>query len=261
MNPISSNQIGKLANILNSFVISFSFFLFRIANKNHFIEHTNIQEQMEDDDNSERSFLKRSAFNQYTAISCEMTTFEKELFAKYLHEGTFVVNSNLKKNILKLKFASLPQELKDEIMRKEVPQSTSLSRIHKAASRLKPKSRSSQGLVSALTPRKSFSSKSKFNILSTAVQWISNRPGSQNTDLALAEKLMKASASTLSLKSSRSAREVSGDFKISQAKCELYRTSNFDLVRQREKAGSTFSENFLCSFFPKVNFLTQFGMN
>lgn len=175
---------------------------------------------MDEDDFSVRSILKRSAFNQYFAIYSEMTSFENELFAKYLHEGTFVVNSNLKKNILKLKFSSLPQELKDEIMRKEVPQSTSLSRIHKASSRLKLKSRSSQGLVKTLTPRKSFSSKSKFNILSTAVQWLSNRPNNDNPDLALAEKLMKASVSSTNYKSNRTLREAKSDFKISQAKCK-----------------------------------------
>lgn len=177
---------------------------------------------MEEDDNSERSFLKRSAFNQYFAISQEMTSFEKELFAKFLHEGTFVVNNVLKRNILKLKFMTMPEELKEEIMRKEVPQSMSLSRIQKTSRGSKQKLRSSQGLLSALTPRKSLTTKSKFNIFSTAIQWMASRPSSDNPDLALAEKLMKASESTISLKSStKSLREARNDFKISQAKCKI----------------------------------------
>lgn len=176
---------------------------------------------MEEDDDSERSLLKRSAFNQYFAITQEMTSFEKELFAKFLHEGTFVVNNVLKRNILKLKFMTLPEELKDEIMRKEAPQSMSLSRIQKTARSSKPKSRSSQGLLGSLTPRKSLPLKSKFNIFSTAVQWMTSRHGSDNPDLALAEKLMKASESSASLKSTRSLREARSDFKISQAKCKI----------------------------------------
>lgn len=175
---------------------------------------------MEEDDNSERSFLKRSAFNQYFAITQEMTTFETELFAKFLHEGTFVVNNVLKRNILKLKFMTLPEELKDEVVRKEVPQSMSLSRIQKSA-RAKPKPRSSQGILGALTPRKSISPKSKFNIFSTAIQWMTSRPGSDNPDLALAEKLMKASESSASLRSTKSLREARKDFKVSQAKCKI----------------------------------------
>ena len=176
---------------------------------------------MEEDDSSERSFLKRSAFNQYFAISQEMTSFEKELFAKFLHEGTFVVNNALKRNILKLKYMSMPEELKEEIMRKETPQSVSLSRIQKATRSIKPKTKVSQqqSLLGILTPRKSISTKSKFNIFSTAIQWMASRPGSDNLDLALAEKLMKASESSMSMKSStKSIREARSDFKISQAK-------------------------------------------
>lgn len=181
---------------------------------------------MEEDDNSERSFLKRSAFNQYFAISQEMTSFEKELFAQFLHEGTFVVNNVLKRNILKLKFMTLPEELKNEMLRKEVTPSMSLSRIQKTSRASKPKQRSSthqqQGLLGTLTPRKSISSKSKFNIFSTAIQWMASRPGSDNPDLALAEKLMKASGSSMSLKSNtKSLREARSDFKISQAKCKI----------------------------------------
>lgn len=183
------------------------------------------QKQMEEDDNSERSFLKRSAFNQYFAISQDMASFEKELFAKFSGEGTFVVNNMLKRNILKLKFMTMPEELRDEIMRKEAPQSMALSRIQKSARSNKqlPKTRQSAGLLGALTPRKSISTKSKFNIYSTAIQWMTSRHGSDNPDLVLAEKLMKSSESTASLKTTtKSLREARTDFKMSQAKCKIY---------------------------------------
>lgn len=213
------NHSRDNGNYMQCFLTFFDFLL------SHFLGKK--QKQMEEDDNSERSFLKRSAFNQYFAISQEMTSFEKELFAKFLQEGTFVVNNALKHNILKLKFMTLPEELKDEIMRKEVTQSMSLSRIQKTSRGIKPKPRSAQhlqqqSLLGTLTPRKSISSKSKFNIFSTAIQWMASRPGSDNPDLALAEKLMKASESSISLKStSKSLREARSDFKISQAKCKI----------------------------------------
>lgn len=177
---------------------------------------------MEEDDNSEQNFLKRSALNQYFTISQEMTTFEKDLFAKFLHEGTFVVNNVMKRNILKLKFMTMPEELKDEILRRDVPQSMSLSKTQKSTRSNKGKPRQTLALVKTFAPRKSIPASSKFNIYSKAVQWIASRPGSDNPDLALAEKLMKASESATSLKSStKSFREARNDFKISQAKCKI----------------------------------------
>lgn len=152
-----------------------------------------------------------------------MTSYEKDLFAKFLHEGTFVVNNVMKRNILKLKFMTLPQELKDEILRRDAPQSTSLAKIQKAARNTKPKTaRQTLGLLKTFTPRKSIAASSKFNIFSKAVQWIASRPGSDNPDLALAEKLMKASETATSAKNvSKSLREARNDFKISQAKCKI----------------------------------------
>ena len=47
--------------------------------------------------NTEESFLRRSAFNQYFAISREMIAYEKDMFAKFVQEGTFVVNNVLKR--------------------------------------------------------------------------------------------------------------------------------------------------------------------
>lgn len=174
-----------------------------------------------------------------------MTSYEKDLFAKFLHEGTFVVNNVMKRNILKLKFMTMPEELKDEILRRDVPQSTSLSKIQKTVRSSKPKTaRHTLGLLKTFTPRKSVSSSSKFNIFSKAIQWIASRPGSDNPDLALAEKLMKASESATSLKSStKSLREARSDFKISQAKCKI--CLFFTLLRLKNTCSFNFLINFL----------------
>ena len=51
----------------------------------------------EEENNTEESFLRRSAFNQYFAISKEMIAYEKDMFAKFVQEGTFVVNNVLKR--------------------------------------------------------------------------------------------------------------------------------------------------------------------
>lgn len=169
--------------------------------------------------------MKRSAFNQYFAISQEMTSFEKEAFSQFLHEGTYVVNNVLKRNILKLKFLTLPEELKDEVIRKEEKPSASLSRISKPARGGKWKSKSSTSVVGLLTPRKSISARSKFNIFSTAIQWMASRPGSENVDLVLAEKLMKASESNAVVKKNSAGgnlRAVRSDFKVSQAKRKFF---------------------------------------
>lgn len=159
-----------------------------------------------------------------------MTSFEKEAFSQFLHEGTYVVNSVLKRNILKLKFLTLPDELKDELIRRDEKSSVTLSRISKPARGGKWKSKSSQSVIGSLTPRKSASSKSKFNIFSTAIQWMASRPGSENVDLVLAEKLMKASESNVTLKknsASGNSRGVRSDFKVSQAKCKHFLPARF----------------------------------
>jgi hypothetical protein len=185
-----------------------------------------------------------------------MGNFEKELYEKFLHEGTFVVNNVLKRNILKLKFMTLPRELKEvhdaSYRGKDTPQSMSLAKIQRggALSRngggktpLQKTSRSStQGYMNAFRPRKSFSKNQKFNILSTAIQWISSRPVGDNPDLALAEKLMKASESVVNSRSSKSHHR--NDFKISQAKCKAR------LLIRRHLFFCVSSSNcyFFCSF-------------
>ncbi|KAL7022048.1 hypothetical protein ACKWTF_012111 [Chironomus riparius] len=206
------------------------------------------------DDNDECDYLKRLAFNQYFTVSQEMNSFEKELFAKFLHEGTFVVNNVLKRNILKLKFMTLPEELKDEIVRKEaMPQSMSVAKTSQKASRVRQQQKAktpSMGILNVLVPRKSLSTKSKFNIFSTAIQWMANRPISDNPDLALAEKLMKASESM-----TKSSRTTRNDFKISQAKLMTTASQQQKVPTWREIVGSSLLVEYELKF--DVNFSQQ----
>jgi hypothetical protein len=176
-----------------------------------------------DEKDEESDQLKRSAFNQYFSISQEMTSYEKVLFDKFLSEGTFVVNNVLKRNILKLKYMALPEEMKEDKSRKEMSPQSNLTKMQKS-SRMQSRSKSrSSSVMGVTTPRRNIPQKSKFNVLSTAIQWLTTRHEGDNPDLALAEKLVKTSASTTSIRSSATKhlhhRDSKNEFKIAQAKC------------------------------------------
>lgn len=191
------------------------------ADRKNFNFKISFQKQIDETKSDEESDkLKCSAFNQYFAISQDMISYEKELFDRFLSEGTFVVNNVLKRNILKLKYISMPDDFKEEKSRKEPTPPTNLTRMQKT-SRMQSRSKSSS-VMGVMTPRKSVPQKSKFNVLSTAIQWMTSRHDTDNPDLALAEKLIKASASSTSLRSfgSKNHRESKTDFKITQAKCK-----------------------------------------
>lgn len=152
-----------------------------------------------------------------------MITYEKELFDRFLSEGTFVVNNVLKRNILKLRYISMPDDFKDDIKsRKEPSPPANLTRMQKN-SRTQSRSKSSS-VMGMITPRRNMPHKSKFNVLSTAIQWMTSRHDTDNPDLALAEKLVRASASSTSLRSIGSKahhRDTKAEFKITQAKCKF----------------------------------------
>lgn len=153
-----------------------------------------------------------------------MINYEKELFDRFLSEGTFVVNNVLKRNILKLRYITMPDDFRDDRSRKEPSPPTNLSRMQKNPQTQQSRSKSSS-VMGAMTPRRSIPHKSKFNVLSTAIQWMTSRHDTDNPDLALAEKLVRASASTTSLRSIGSRahhhRDSKAEFKITQAKCKF----------------------------------------
>lgn len=118
----------------------------------------------------------------------------------------------------------MPEEFKEEKSRKEMSPQSNLTKMQKT-SRMQSRSKSrSSSVMGVMTPRRNVPQKSKFNVLSTAIQWLTSRHEGDNPDLALAEKLVKTSASTTSVRSSairNNIRESKSDFKIAQAKCEL----------------------------------------
>jgi hypothetical protein len=180
---------------------------------------------MEDNENTcEESYLKTSAFNQYYAISRDMTAYEKDIFSRFLQEGTFVVNNVLKRNILKLKYVSLPIEaFEEKAKKKEIP----LAPVR--ISKQKPKQKA--GATLAPLKKEASTGKSKFTTMSTTIKWIITRPGQESPDIALAQKLMKSSTESLNPKEARS------DFKIAQAKCMLKKdnTKNLLLISHKKK--------------------------
>jgi hypothetical protein len=129
----------------------------------------------------------------------------------------------LKRNILKLKYMALPEELREEKSRKEMSPQSNLTKMQKT-SRMQSRSKSrSSSVMGVMTPRRNIPQKSKFNVLSTAIQWLTSRHEGDNPDLALAEKLVKSSVSTTSIRSSnpKHHRDTKNDFKIAQAKCKF----------------------------------------
>lgn len=204
---------------------------------------------------AESDQLKRSAFNQYFSISQDMITYEKELFDRFLSEGTFVVNNVLKRNILKLRYISMPDDFKDDIKsRKEPSPPANLTRMQKN-SRTQSRSKSSS-VMGMITPRRNMPHKSKFNVLSTAIQWMTSRHDTDNPDLALAEKLVRASASSTSLRSIGSKahhRDTKAEFKITQAKCKFsvrLKSHFLCFSLKLESKSNELEKQFLC-FLPR----------
>lgn len=108
-----------------------------------------------------------------------------------------------------------PEELKEEVHNKKKEVSLTTMRLPKNV-KPKPKPRQS-GLFSAFAKRDSKGS--KFNTMSAAMRWMVSRPGTDHPQLALAEKLVKASADTIvTAASSKAARDIKNDFKLAQAK-------------------------------------------
>lgn len=69
---------------------------------NHLKKSIVVFKKLENDPAMQRSNLKRTAFSQYFSLAKNMDDYEKQKYDDFLAKGTFVVNSILKRNILKL---------------------------------------------------------------------------------------------------------------------------------------------------------------
>ena len=115
------------------------------------------------------------------------------------------------RNILTLNFVFEPEELKHETHNKKKEISLTTMRLPKNV-KAKPKPRQS-GMFGAFA--KKDLKGSKFTTMSAAMRWMVSRPGTDHPQLALAEKLVKAS-DTMGV--SKAARDIKNDFKLAQAK-------------------------------------------
>lgn len=163
----------------------------------------------------ERSYLKRTAFSQYFSLVQDMRDYEKEHFEKFSTKATFIINSVMKRNILKLEF--LHNVDKETAAASETTASPSVLSVNKQTK----SNRRPSGLGSALQMKKV----GKLDRLIKVVGWMSNKKEDQNQHLAFAEKYLKANKSISSVKTIDS----SVEFTMQQARCKRY----YPLIKEK----------------------------
>lgn len=181
------------------------------------------------------SYLKRTAFAQYFALVTDMKAYEDDNFDQFLAAGTHIVNNCMKKNILKLEFSEIPIELETKPKAKKTVDDTL-------------KKRRQSGFFGL--GRHGSIVKGKFATMATAIQWLSNRPGIDDTNVQMAQKLLAASANVATKESS--AREPD-QFKIKQAKIMVTATKQERIPTWKDVIG----DNVLMDY--KLKFCTNFS--
>lgn len=132
-----------------------------------------------------------------------MRDYEKEHFEKFSTKATFIINSVMKRNILKLEFL---YNINKEAVSETTPSPSVLS-VKQTKSNRRP-----SGLGSALHMKKV----GKLDRLIKVVGWMSNKKEDQNQHLAFAEKYLKANKSISSVRTVDS----SVEFTMQQARCK-----------------------------------------
>ncbi|XP_055618804.1 dynein axonemal heavy chain 10 isoform X2 [Toxorhynchites rutilus septentrionalis] len=195
---------------------------------------------------------KRSIVAQYMKLVESIRDYEKEKFQEFMAYGTRIVNSILKRNILKLEFCEPIFELEQE---KQVARS-------KKAARSKTSRRPSVLMAGA--------DSSKYANIATAVRWLVNRPESQNPELTLAQKLVEASRNTPSTVGSSATtigmRTPAAEFKMKQAQLMVSAVTQKKLPTWREVIGDSvlieyklkFAVNFSYEIFDVISEGQQF---
>lgn len=130
-----------------------------------------------------------------------MRDYEKEHFEKFSTKATFIINSVMKRNILKLEF--LYNTDKEAVS--ETTPSPSVLSVKQTKSNRRP-----SGLGSALQMKKV----GKLDRLIKVVGWMSNKKEDQNQHLAFAEKYLRANKSNSSVRTIDS----SAEFTLQQAR-------------------------------------------
>ncbi|XP_052562272.1 dynein axonemal heavy chain 10 isoform X4 [Culex pipiens pallens] len=183
---------------------------------------------------------KRSAFSQYIQLVKNIREYEKDNFQEFTVYGTRTVNSVLKRNILKLEFCEPIYELEQE----------KRSARLKKADTLAKGSRKPSALMAG-------TDRTKYSNIATAVRWIVNRPESQNPELTLAQKLVRASRNTpppgsTGTNTPATTTSGAGEFKMRQAQLMVSAVTQKRLPTWREVIGDSVLIEFKLKF--AVNF-------
>ncbi|XP_055533348.1 dynein axonemal heavy chain 10 [Wyeomyia smithii] len=200
------------------------------------------------------SLQTRSVFSQYMELVMKFREYEQDNFQQFMTNGTRTVNSVLKRNILKLEFCEPVYEL---VQQKQT------TRTRREA--VKSESRKPSLLMVG-------TDHSKYANIATAVRWIVNQPESQNPELTLAQKLVRASRNTPSQGASSGSAGSSGntgsgkEFKIRQAHLLVSAVSQKKVPTWREVIGDSvlieyklkFAVNFSYDIFDAISEGQQF---
>ncbi|XP_062558011.1 dynein axonemal heavy chain 10 isoform X2 [Armigeres subalbatus] len=197
----------------------------------------------------EETLQKRATFRQYLMLVKSIRDYEKDNFQQYLSHATGTVNSVLRRNILKLEFCEPIFELEED---------KRLARAKKETTSRRPSALMSAG------------EKGKYSNIATAVRWIVNRPDSQNPELTLAQKLVRASRNTPSQGASSSSGTgiltPAANFKMKQAQLMVSAVTQKKLPTWREVIGDSvlieyklkFAVNFSYDVFDVISEGQQF---
>ncbi|XP_058811885.1 dynein axonemal heavy chain 10 isoform X1 [Topomyia yanbarensis] len=185
------------------------------------------------------SLQKRSAFSQYIGLVKNIRDYEKENFQQFTAYGTRIVNTVLKRNILKLEFCEPIYELE------QLKRTARTKREARAQHSRRP-----SALMAA-------TEKGKYSNIATAVRWIVNRPESLNPELTLAQTLVRASRNTPTPVTTTGSDTVgvhtpAREFKIKQAQLMVSAVSQKKLPTWREVIGDSVLIEFKLQF--AVNF-------
>lgn len=193
--------------------------------------------KIESEPEVQNSYLKRTAFAQYFTLVADMRGYENDNFDQFLEAGIYIVNNCMKKNILKVEFS-------EEILLETVPKATKKNRQFDQGL----KKRRQSGFFGV--GRRGSMAKGKFASMATAIQWLANRPGTEDTNVQMAQKFLTAAAEISSTNDPNV--EEPDQFKVKQAKVMLAATKQEYIPTWREVIGSNVLMDYKLKF--AINF-------
>lgn len=193
--------------------------------------------RIESEPEVQNSYLKRTAFAQYFALVTDMRRYENDNFDQFLEAGVYIVNNCMKKNILKVEFS-------EEILIDVVPKTVKKKRTFDQGL----KKRRQSGFFGV--GRKGSMMKGKFASMATAIQWLANRPGTDDTNLEMAQKFLTSASAMVSTNGPNA--EQPDQFKVNQAKVMVTATKQEKIPTWKEVIGNDVLIDFKLKF--SINF-------